>query len=151
MQEILIAIKKRWTDQIFDGNKHLELRRNVPRHIPGGRLPIKYPVRVWMYETREGNGAGAIVGFFICPGIVGTKGGYMEGMAASAQVSIQKLREYAGGGWVYGWVVDNPTRLTEPVPLAVIGLTYPPQSWRYLSTEAGKILQGVLDHGRPAK
>lgn len=167
MQEVLISIRRPNTDRIFAGTKTVELRRTVPRDRPEwGRSiersarkweykysaePAAYPMRVWMYESRAEGGAGGIVGFFLCFGWAGTKGDHLPEMAERAQVTMQQLRQYAGDGWVYGWNVDSPTKLAEPVPLGKIGLKHPPQSWRYLDTEAAKILQGVADHAAPAE
>lgn len=150
MQELLISIKRPHTDHIFAGTKTVELRRTVPRYQPDGQ-PIQYPLRAWVYESKDGDGAGAIVGCFLCRGYAGTKGEHLLEMAERAQVTMQQLRQYAGDGWVYGWNVDSPTKLAEPVPLGKIGLKHPPQRWRYLDTEAAKILQGVADHAAPAE
>lgn len=150
MQELLISIKRPHTDHIFAGTKTVELRRTVPRYRPDGQ-PIQYPLRVWVYESKAGDGAGAIVGNFLCFGWAGTKGEHMLEMAERAQVTFQALRKYAADGWVYGWNVDSPTKLAEPVPLGKIGLKHPPQSWRYLDAEAAKILQGVADRAAPAE
>lgn len=150
MQELLISIKRPHTDHIFAGTKTVELRRTVPRYQPDGQ-PIKYPLRVWMYESRAEGGAGGIVGHFLCRGYAGTKGEHLLEMAERAQVTFQRLRQYAADGWVYGWNIDSPAKLPKPVPLGKIGLKHPPQSWRYLDAEAAKILQGVADHAAPAE
>mgnify|MGYP002533104238 CR=1 FL=1 len=39
-----------------------------------------------------------------------------------------------GGAWLYGWKVQNPRRLPEPVPLEAIHMDRAPQSWCWLNS-----------------
>lgn len=146
---VLLPIRRQHAANIYAGTKTVELRKTVPRFDPGNYNPAKYPFRVYMYESKADGGAGAITGFFSCPGYLGTCGQYMEDMAQRAQVSMDYLLEYAAGGWVYGWEAREPTRLPEPVALSAIGIDRAPQSWRYLGTDACTILE-VAACGSPA-
>lgn len=145
---VLLSIRKEHASRIYAGTKTEELRKTVPRFEPGGDI-AKYPFRVYLYESKRAGGAGAVTGYFDCPGYAGTSGLYSEEMAKRAQVSMEYLTEYACGGWVYGWKVENPHRLPCPVPLSALGIMRPPQSWQYLSAEACKILE-VAARGSPA-
>lgn len=44
----------------------------------------------------------------------------------------------------YGWFVKDPARLPAPVPLSTIGLTRPPQSRQYLTTDQAATLERRL-------
>lgn len=101
---------------------------------PKHRKRAEYPLRVVMYETKAHGGAGAVVGFFDCPGFVGTADPADETMAKLSGLSVEQLEEYRDGGWLYGLKVQNPRRLPEPVPLEALHLDYPPQSWRWLDS-----------------
>lgn len=147
---VLLPIRKQHAANIYAGTKTVELRKTVPRYSPGEWDPAKYPFRVYMYESKAGGGAGAITGFFSCPGYLGTCGQYMEDMAQRAQVSMDYLLEYAADGWVYGWEVREPTRLPVPIALPALGIDRAPQSWRYLGADACKVLE-VAARGSPAE
>ena len=59
MQTVILSINKPHTDNIFDGIKKLEVRKNFPY--------IESPYRVLVYETKKNKGVGAIIGEFFCP------------------------------------------------------------------------------------
>lgn len=61
-----------------------------------------------MYETKAHGGAGAVVGFFDCPGYIGTADPADEVMAQLSGLSVEQLEEYRDGGWLYGLKVRNP-------------------------------------------
>lgn len=147
---VLLPIRRKHAANIYAGTKTVELRKTVPHLDPGSYNLAKNPFRVYMYESKADGGAGAVTGFFSCPGYIGTFGQYMEEIARRAQVSMEYLMEYAGGGWIYGWEVRQPTRLPAPVPLSALGITRAPQSWRYLETDACTTLE-VAARGSPAK
>lgn len=138
---VLISIKAHHAANIYAGTKKMELRKTVPRYEPAGGAFAKYPLRVYMYESKTGGGAGAITGFFDCQGFIGTSGSYMQSMADAAQVSMEALCKYGNGGWVFGWKVEKPGHLSQPVPLAEIGMDMPLQSWCYLKADACAILE----------
>lgn len=114
---ILLSIRKNWAAAILSGEKKLEIRKCAPSYNPNTEKRAEYPLRVVMYETKAHGGAGAVVGFFDCPGFIGT--------ADPADETMAKLS---------GLKVQNPRRLPEPVPLEALHLDYPPQSWRWLDS-----------------
>ena len=141
---VLLPIRKQHAANIYAGTKTVELRKTVPRVDPGSYTPSKYPFRVYLYESKAGGGPGAVTGYFSCPGFLGSRGGQYPGdLAQRAQVSEEYIREYANSGWLYGWEVTEPTRLQEPVALSALGIDRAPQSWRYLGTDACKLLEEV--------
>lgn len=152
---VLLPIRKQHAANIYAGTKTLELRKKIPTFMPGTWEPVRCPFRVYMYESKADGGAGAITGFFDCPAYVGIckqspEERYPAGIAQDAQVSPEYVEEYGGMGWVYAWKVKNPTRFPEPVALSALGIDRAPQSWRYLGTDACKVLE-VAAHGSPAE
>lgn len=131
---ILLSIRKNWAAAILSGEKKLEIRKCAPSYNPNTEKRAEYPLRVVMYETKAHGGAGAVVGFFDCPGYIGTADPADEMMAKLSGLSVEQLEEYRDGGWLYGLKVRNPRRLPEPVPLEALHLDYPPQSWRWLDS-----------------
>lgn len=65
---ILLSICKNWAAAILSGEKRLEIRKCAPSYNPNTEKRAEYPLRVVMYETKAHGGAGAVVGFFDCPG-----------------------------------------------------------------------------------
>lgn len=152
---VLLPIRKQHAANIYAGIKTVELRKTVPRFCPSSYSPAKYPFRVYLYESKADGGAGMITGYFNCTGFLGIllqteNEKYPQGFIDRAQVSAEYIKEYANGGWVYGWEVREPTRLPEPVTLSTLGIDRAPQSWRYLGTDACTILE-VAARGSPAK
>ena len=129
---ILLSIRKTWADAILSGKKLLEIRKCVPSYNTNTGKRADYPLRVVMYETKKQGGTGAVVGFFDCPGYIGTADEADERLAKLSCLTIEQLEEYRDGSWLYGWKVQNPRRLPEPVPLEAMHLGGPPQSWRWL-------------------
>lgn len=131
---ILLSIRKNWAAAILSGEKKLEIRKCAPSYNPNTRQRAEYPLRVVMYESKAQGGAGAVVGFFDCPGYIGTADPADETMAKLSSLSVEQLEQYRDGGWLYGWKVQNPRRLPEPVPLEAIHMDRAPQSWCWLNS-----------------
>lgn len=131
---ILLSIRKDWAAAILSSKKKMEIRKRVPSYNPNTEKRAEYPLRVVMYETKAHGGAGAVVGFFDCPGYIGTADPADETMANLSTLSVEQLEEYRGGAWLYGWKVQNPRRLPEPVPLEAIHMDRAPQSWCWLNS-----------------
>ena len=131
---ILLSIRKNWAAAILSGEKKLEIRKCAPSYNPNTEKRAEYPLRVVMYESKAQGGAGAVVGFFDCPGYIGTADPADETMAKLSSLSVEQLEQYRDGGWLYGWKVQNPRRLPEPVPLEAIHMDRAPQSWCWLNS-----------------
>lgn len=143
---VLLSIKKEHAANVYAGTKTVELRKSVPNFNPNDYDPAKYPIRVYLYETRGSGGPGRITGFFDCPSFLGIKlqsetKRIPQGLVEDAQVSEEYIREYAGDSWIYAWDVKNANRLTAPVALEELGMDRPPQSWQYLGELACTILK----------
>lgn len=139
---VLLSIRAKHAANIYAGTKTVELRKTVP-NMANMPKDTRYPFRVFMYESKAEGGAGAITGFFDCGGYYGYCGGYPQEMADAAQVSMEYLKEYAADGWLYAWMVTNPTRFPEPVQLHSILFSRPPQSWRYMDDYTVAILEAA--------
>lgn len=131
---ILLSIRKNWAAAILSGEKKLEIRKCAPSYNPNTEKRAAYPLRVVMYESKAQGGAGAVVGFFDCPGYIGTADPADETMAKLSSLPVEQLEQYRDGGWLYGWKVQNPRRLPEPVPLEAIHMDRAPQSWCWLNS-----------------
>ena len=142
---VLLSIRQQHAANIYAGTKTAELRKTTPRFAPGGYDPATYPFRVYMYESKQDGGIGAVTGYFDCTAYIGVKPQnnerYPAFMAQEAQVSQDYLEKYGAGGWVYAWKVKNPHRLPYPVQVSALGVKRPPQSWQFLDAEACDILE----------
>lgn len=105
---ILLSIRKNWAAAILSSKKKMEIRKRVPSYNPNTEKHAEYPLRVVMYETKAHGGAGAVVGFFDCPGYIGTADPADETMAKLSGLSVEQLEQYRDGGWLYGLKVQNP-------------------------------------------
>lgn len=90
---ILLSIRKNWAAAILSGEKRLEIRKCAPSYNPNTEKRAEYPLRVVMYETKAHGGAGAVVGFFDCPGYIGTADPADEVMAQLSGLSVEQLEE----------------------------------------------------------
>lgn len=120
---ILMSIRKKDCDAIFDGRKTIELRKNKP-------APYS-PHRVFVYESR---GCGMVVGEFVCYAIERKdvlSVWYFWGDKAC--VSRREFDAYFDGRvFGYAWLIRDARRYEAPVPLSEFRVCRPPQSWCYL-------------------
>ena len=133
--KIMLSIHHKYAELIFSGEKTIEIRKTAPS---GG----SFPYIIFMYETKRGGGAGAVVGFFKCGAIIKTNAfskkfskeaeTYKKETAERACLSVEELESYAGGGSIRGLTVETAIRFPQPRPLSDFGLSKAPQSWRYL-------------------
>lgn len=135
MINILLSVRQPWSDLILDDKKTWELRKNAPR-IPRGEH-----VTLWLYESGQ-YGARGIIGKCRLVVTAGLRPyppkGILEWTMKQACVTEEHLRNYLPCSV---WGVQDPVRLSHAVPLSDIGLTHPPQSWRYITNEQAAILE----------
>ena len=138
MINILLSVRRPFSGFIMDGEKKWELRKNVPRLKKGDSVTL------WLYESGK-DGMRAIIGK--CRLVVTASlylyppKGILELAIKNACVTEEHLRNYLP---CYVWGVQDPVKLPAAVPLSVIGLTRPPQSWQYLTDEQAAILERRL-------
>lgn len=135
MINILLSVRRPFSEKILSGEKKWELRKNAPRLNKGDSVTL------WLYESGQ-YGKRAIIGK--CRLVVTASlylyppKGILELAIKNACVTEEHLRNYLP---CCVWKVTAPVKLPAAVPLSVIGLTRPPQSWRYLTDEQAAILR----------
>lgn len=125
MRAVLMSMKPQWWEKILAGEKTMEIRKSAP-NSEGGRK-FTWPLTVLVYVS----GTGAVQGQFTCTGWVEV-GNIRETLVAPSCVPLEDLLNYAKGGTIYAWQVQNPEKYDTPSPLAEFGLDRPPMSWQYV-------------------
>lgn len=123
MKAILISIKPQYAAAIYYGTKTVELRKRVPN------VPIGTPCLI--YETSP---VSQVTGWFIYSGAYRFRLDlFTWTLLAHAQVSYDALRHYySGRQFGYAWVVDEPTKFAQPIPLTKLTSQHPPQSYQFI-------------------
>ena len=118
MRAILMSIKHKWCELIFNGEKTVEVRKTAPK--------LKPPFKVYVYESiGQGEGAGAVVGEFVCDSVVTMICAKIdvkkcralqkcERYSAGTCLTAKELYEYSKGDWFYGWHITKPKRYNKP-------------------------------------
>lgn len=120
MIEIMLSVRPIWSRLIFSGQKDIEVRKNIPH----GKMPIK----VYNYETKNGDGAGAVTGEYIISSVYP---GYRNSYGGRSCLSDAEILDY-GHGKAYGLKISKPVKYDSPVPLSRFGLFHAPQNWCYV-------------------
>lgn len=135
MINILLSIKRPYSAQILSGEKGWELRKNAPH------IPRREHVTLWLYESGK-DGERAVIGKCRLAVTASLRPyppkGILEFVIKKACVTEEHILHYTP---CYAWNVQDPVRLPAAVPISAIGLTRPPQSWRYITPEQAAILE----------
>ena len=135
MINILLSVRRPFSEKILSGEKKWELRKNAPRLNKGDSVTL------WLYESGK-DGKRAIIGKCRLVVTAGLRPYppkvILEWTMKQACVTEEHLRNYLP---CCVWKVTAPVKLPAAVPLSVIGLTRPPQSWQCLSDEQAAILE----------
>ena len=138
MINILLSVRQPFSRKILSGEKRWELRKNVPRLKKGDS------VMLWLYESGK-DGKRVIIGkclmLFCVRMLYMPSGQALDLLIRDACVTEEHIRAYLP---CYAWGVQDPVRLPAAVPLSVIGLTRPPQSWQYITDKQADILERRL-------
>ncbi len=132
MTEIMQSIHKTWDSLIFAGSKNLELRKSKP-------IGIRYPAKVYIYETKQFGGCGMVVGDYVLKfepseSLFENRDKLMSILSVHSCVSPQDIMNYhAGKGTIYAWRISNVQKYDHPMNLTDFGLEKAPQSWCYLN------------------
>lgn len=144
MKAILMSIKPKWCEKIFNGEKTVEVRKTSPK--------LELPFKVYVYESLgkkfscsrcEGcpirfplgcnEGAGAVVGEFVCDWVIEysyqviscakfeVNGAYVKEenrYNAGACLSAEEMYEYSNGKPLYGWHITAPKLYDTPKELS---------------------------------
>lgn len=122
--DVLISIKHQYAAQIYNGTKRYLLKHNAPNFEPGKIM--------WIYETLPEARITGFVEFRVCimaaPWLIWERFKNHLGVTQA-----EFFRYYAGRDTAYAWELAGKVKLDEPITLADIGLTRPPQSYQYLN------------------
>lgn len=150
MTYLLLSIRARYAALILAGRKTLEIRKTAPR---GKRECCEYTVS--LYESKRDGGRGLIVGSFLCRSIRPVERMDLLEVERRSCLCREDLVAYAERpqrvsvknrekGWdVFAWSVENPVKFEKPMPLQIVGVTCPPQSWRTLKESQAMKIGGV--------
>lgn len=138
MINILVSVRRPFSGKILSGEKGWELRKNAPR------IPHREHITLWTYESGKDREQ-AIIGKCLMVSYVALRhmpfGDALDLLIRGACVTEEHLRAYLP---CYAWGVQDPVRLPAPVLLSAIGMTRPPQSWQYLTTDQAATLERRL-------
>lgn len=126
--DILISIKKKYSDRIFSGVKRVEYRKRISRD------PFR---RVLIYESE---GCGGVVGEFEVAGIVeGSPASLWDVTRDEGGVSAEEFDAYfSGRDHGYAIKIGKATRYASPRPLSEYGVKGAPQGFVKLTSESGQ-------------
>ena len=122
MEAILMSIKHKWCEKIFSGEKTVEVRKVAPK--------LKPPFKVYVYESiGQGEGAGAVVGEFVCDSVVTMICAKIdvkkcralpkcERYSAGTCLTAKELYEYSKGDTLYGLHITAPKWYNTPKALS---------------------------------
>lgn len=131
MINILLSVRRPFSEKILSGEKKWELRKTKPIFRRCG------PVTLWFYESGK-DGERAIIGKCQLKYLIRMISYIPDGLIEDACITKERGRSYLP---CYAWHIYDPVRLPLAVPLSVIGLTRPPMSWQYISPEQAVILE----------
>jgi len=147
---ILMSIRARYAKLILSGRKTLEIRKTAPK---GSRENCEYTVL--LYESKRDGGRGLVVGSFLCRSIRQVERMDLLEVERRSCLCREDLVAYAERpqrvsvksqekGWdIFAWIVENPVRFETPLPLQIVGVSCPPQSWRTLKESQAIKIGGV--------
>lgn len=131
MIDILLSIRRPFSGLILSGEKTWELRKTKPFLRRCG------PATLWLYESGK-DGERAIIGKCQLKYLIPVISRVPIWLPSKACVTEEYLQSYLP---CKAWGIYDPVRLPHAVLLDDIGLTRPPQSWRYLTDEQAAILR----------
>lgn len=137
MIHILLSIRRPFSEQILSGMKKSELRKTFP-HLWYSRG--SEGVTLWLYESGK-DGQRLIIGTCHLDSIWSVEPAHsdalMQEVATAACVTVEFARRYSPCN---EWRVINPRKLSSGIPLSIIHVSRPPQSWQYLRDDQVAIL-----------
>ena len=119
---VLMSIKPKWAEKIFEGKKTIEIRRTRPS--------IPTPFKVFVYETKAqfvksirgacttfGYGRGKVIGSFVCDKIdeyeANERGWYIYPQDETC-LWTDEIAHYGKGKTLYGWHITEPKLFDKP-------------------------------------
>lgn len=122
--DVLISIRHQYAAQIYAGTKRYELRHNAPS--------FDHNTTMWIYEPLPVGKITGYVEYLSC--IKGNPTLIWDVFRNQLGVTKQEFDNYyKGRKFAYIWRIYQVSKLDEPISLAEIGLTRPPQSYQFLN------------------
>ena len=131
MKAVLISIRPKWCEKIFNGQKTIEVRKTVPR--------LEMPFKVYVYMTKRKwifkllpflkNRFAKVIGEFVCDKIEKidlqaqctatlSERWTFNRIAKQACLPVEQLEEYLSGDIGYGWRITEPKLFDKPKELS---------------------------------
>lgn len=138
--KVLMAIRPRFADKIFSGEKTIELRRRIPDLIPGDRVQVYVSAPVC-----------AIAGEFVVAGVISDVPNnlWKEARKKAAVTKDEFDIYFAGARLGHGILVESSRRMTRPVTLKRLRDEtpdfHPPQSYCYLRVPNARNKKSKID------
>lgn len=113
---VLISIHPMWCELIMSGQKTVEIRKTKPK--------LKPPFRCFVYQTQpkqggRGGHSGKVIGEFLCYDIIPVTEENKDYFARRGCVSAKEMLKYSDGKPLYAWIIDDPVRYSEALPVNV--------------------------------
>lgn len=122
--DVLISIRHQYAAQIYAGTKRYELRHNAPSFDKNTCL--------WIYEPKPVGMITGYVEFKDC--MIAEPWSIWLAYKTDLGVTHEEFAHYYNQRkQAFAWYLSNPIKLDEPISLAEIGLTRPPQSYQFLN------------------
>ena len=133
MKAILMSIKPKWCEKIFNGEKTIEVRKIAPK--------LETPYKVYVYDTKKAfditdiydlstdvvrkvaDGRGKVVGEFVCDRVDDYTYDYCDGVDIDDDSLLETCLEwdeiniYANGKKLHGLHITKPKRYDTPKAL----------------------------------
>ena len=125
-KDVIISIKRKYSDKIYSGEKLFELRKRCPS-ISKGTI-------CWIYEPSP---VCLITGYFIYGGCIKqNKVQFYWFSKLCLGVSFKEFFDYYKGEYfAHAWAIESPARLRIPVSLKEINVKRAPQSYMFIDSE----------------
>ena len=124
---VILSIHPEWAKLIYEGQKTLELRKNIPMNTVN---------IVYLYETAP---ICKVTGFFKYFAYTRIKKTHLELhkdiITDKSCVPLEEIKKYFGKSEeIFGWICNagrKSNQFVHPVKLSDFKIKRPPQSWRY--------------------
>lgn len=125
-QDVIISIKRKYSDKIYSGEKLFELRKRRPS-FPVGTI-------CWIYEPAP---ISLITGYFIyCGCAKENKVQFYFYNKFCIGVSAKEFFDYYEGEYyAHAWAIESPKKLANPISLKEISVKRAPQSYMFINGE----------------
>lgn len=121
--DIILALKPKWAELIYSGEKTVEVRRRIPYCY---RTSEGTALRAVIYES----GQRAITGCFLSDGYRVIDPSHPD--LSETCLTSEEYGAYAAGNQTYGIIIDGVHRFKKPMTLADAGVRFAPQSFSIL-------------------